>query len=60
MKGRPNNISKALVRSKSPTLQLAKAETAPVKVDHKNMVTTQLDLHRYSSSDAKGKTVTRE
>lgn len=60
MKGRPNNISKTLVRSKSPTLQSSKAETVSAKIDHKNMVATQLDLHRYSSSDAKGKPVIRE
>ena len=60
MKGRPNNISKTLMRSKSPALQFSKAETVPAKIDHKNMVVTQLELHRYSSSDTKGKPVTRE
>jgi hypothetical protein len=53
MKGRPNNISKTLVRSKSPPLPASKPESAANKIHEKNMVSTHIELHRFSSTDAK-------
>ena len=53
MKGRPNNFTKTLVKSKSPMVIGARGEAAIPKLSDKNQVTITADLNRYNSSDAK-------
>jgi hypothetical protein len=53
MKGRPNNFTKTLVKSKSPMVVAARGEPAVHKPLDKNQVAVTGDLNRYNSSDAK-------
>lgn len=52
MKGRPNNFTKTLVKSKSPMVIGTRGQAVIPKASDKNQVTAG-DLNRYNSSDAK-------
>lgn len=54
MKGRPNNLTKTLLRAKSPPLS-SKNEPATNKNPERNIVAAQMDVQRFSSSDTKPK-----
>lgn len=53
MKGRPNNFTKTLVKSKSPAVVGTRGEGAVPKAADKNQVGIPGELNRYNSSDAK-------
>lgn len=54
MKGRPNNLTKTLLRSKSPPLT-SRADPIPNKNPERNLLPSQPELTRFSSSDSKPK-----
>jgi hypothetical protein len=53
MKGRPNNFTKALVKSKSPAVVGTRGEAAVLKAADKNQAGIAGELNRYNSSDAR-------
>lgn len=53
MKGRPNNFTKTLVKSKSPMVVGTRGEVAVPKPSDKNQVSVAGEVNRFNSSDAK-------
>jgi hypothetical protein len=53
MKGRPNNFTKTLVKSKSPMVVGTRVEVVAPKLSDKNQVSIAGELNRFNSSDAK-------